>query len=92
MSFGLVVKGGVRGGGGEWGGNQHSKTAEEKEVCETLGRRESPELWLPGGHHIFVSLAGSPYPVAGSMSHCDSVDAPQLLPFRLTQTTLKGNL
>lgn len=66
-------------------------SAEKKEVCETSRRQESPEPWLPGGHHILVSLAGSADPVAGSVSRYDSGDAPQLLPFRLTQNTLKGN-
>lgn len=59
MSFSLAGRGGGQGGGGEWGGNQHSNTAEEKEVSEIFpGRQGSSELWLPSRHNSFVSLAG----------------------------------
>lgn len=85
-------RGGGQGGRGKWGGNQHSKAVEEKEVCEIFpGRRQSSELWLPGGHPTFVSLAGLLDLVYGSVSQYDSVDVPQLPLFRLTQNThLKG--
>lgn len=57
MSFAQAGRGGGQGGGGEWGGSQHSNTAEEKEVSEIFpGRQGSSGLWLPS-RHIFVSLA-----------------------------------
>lgn len=95
MSFPLVGQGAGRRGGGEWRGNWLSRTVcrGERSVRPSQEGERARIVWLPGGHRICVPLAGPPDLVSGSVSQYDSVDAPQLLPFRLTQNThLNGTL